>query len=365
MSWRPFQASMVSVKYRKAQADTTLGGARVRAWLAVLAVVIIAAAAAAAYYSARHGGGGEAAYVGEVRVATLAAGISTLDVIDALDLGQKYGVKVDVVRLGKTPEIAEALARGDVDVAIIPVEYAMLWTMKGTNLTVIAVDMFQNQAILAVDDGIRSPSDLVGKLVGAFVPTSTYNMFKTYMRLAYNITVVEVGSPDEARPDAVNVVNTPPSVMVTSLVKGDVDAIVAFEPIVSAALAKGAHIVEDYISLYRKLGYQEDPVMIVYAARSDWLKEHKDIVEALLKARAEAATLWNANKTLVKSILVRQYKLDNETADILIGRVKICTSTHVTPQLEESIIHVLGVAYDGGFLPQNPRAYLAGFIYRP
>ena len=336
-----------------------------RGWLAALAVALIVIAAAAAYYSAQHRGGGEAALLGEVKVATLAAGISTLDVIDALDLGQKYGVKVDVVRLGKTPEIAEALARGDVDVAIIPVEYAMLWTMKGTNLTVIAVDMFQNQAILAMGSIITSPVDLVGKLVGAFVPTSTYNMFKTYMRLAYNITVVEVGSPDEARPDAVNVVNTPPSVMVTSLVKGDVDAIVAFEPIVSAALANGAHIVEDYISLYRKLGYKEDPVMIVYAARSDWLKDHKDVVDALLKARAEAASLWATNKTLVESILVKQYKLDNKTASILIGRVKICTSTYVTPQLEESIAHVLGIAYKGGFLPQDPNGYLAGFIYRP
>ena len=325
---------------------------------ALAALAIVAAAAATVYL-----GGGEG-QLPTVRIATLAAGISTLDVIEDRNISRDYGFTLEVVRLGKTPEIAAALARGDVDVAVIPVEYVARWVMEGSDLVIIAVEMMQNQAILAVDDDIKTPEDLRGRLVGAFFPTSTYNTFKAYMKLVYGLDVVEVESPEEARDDAINAVNMPPGVMVAALLRGDVDAIVAFEPIVSQALAEGAHIVASFSDLYKEL-YEGEPVMLVYAARGEWARQNPDLARAVAEARAEAARVWTQEPGYVASLISEMYKIDPEAASILVERVKVYQGVEISEELVESIGSVLELAYRGGFLPQDPAGVLDRIIFRP
>ena len=331
-------------------------------WLraALTALAILAAAAVTVYLD---GGQSEGAS-DVVRIAAPAMGISTLDIIEDRGVSYNYGFRVEVVRLGTTPEVVAALARGDVEVAVIPVEYVARWAMEGTDLVVIAVDMMQSQAILTVDDGISAPEDLKGRVVGVFFQASTYNMFKAYMELIYGINVVEIKDPGEAVEDAVNTVNVPPEVMIATLFRGDVDAIVAPEPIVSEALARGARVVASFSELYKNL-YEGEPVMLVYAARGEWARQNPGLARAVAEARVEAARIWAQEKGYTANLISKIYNIDLAVAAMLAERVKVYQGSGLPDGVVESIGNVLEVAYRGGFLYRDPQGLLESIVFRP
>jgi len=284
-----------------------------------------------------------------IRAGTLLGGISTLDVMEVEELGEKYGFILEVYRFHKTPEILAALERGDIDVAVIPAEMAAKLLEKGVRLKIIAADMYQNQAVLSMDPTVRSIEDLVGRRVGAVVASGTYRMFKAYVKLAYGVEVSEtVGSQK-----AIHVVNLEPGAMISALERGDVDAIVVWEPIVSKALARGAHIVEDFTSLWRRVGGEGLPVMLVYAARESWVELNPNLVKKFVEARLEAAKIWVRDKNTIVSLLERLYHLSKEEADILYSRVKI-VDKHLDETIINSIKSVWKLAWMGGYLSKDP-----------
>jgi len=284
-----------------------------------------------------------------IRAGTLLGGISTLDVMESEKLGEEYGFALKVYRFHKTPEILAALERGDIDVAVIPAEMAAKLLEKGVRLKIIAADMYQNQAVLSMDPTIKSIGDLVGRRVGAVVASGTYRMFKAYVKLAYGVEVSESGGSQKS----IHVVNLEPGAMVSALERGDVDAIVAWEPIVSKALAKGAHIVEDFTSLWRRVGGKELPVMLVYAARESWVESNPDLVKKFVEARLEAAKIWIREKSVVVSLLEKLYHLSKKEADILYSRVKI-VDRPLDATIVNSIKDVWKLAWTGGYLSKDP-----------
>ena len=284
-----------------------------------------------------------------IRAGTLLGGISTLDVMEAAKLGEKYGFTLKVYRFHKTPEILTALARGDIDVAVIPAEMAAKLLENGVKLKIIAADMYQNQAVLSMDPSIKSVEDLVGRRVGAVVASGTYHMFKAYVRLAYGVKVSESGDSE----NVIHVVNLEPGAMISALERGDVDAIVVWEPIVSKALAKGAHVVEDYIGLWRRAGGKGLPVMLVYAARESWVDSNPDLARKFVEARLEAAKKWVEDKSMVVGLLEELYHLSGKEADILYSRVKIVDKP-LDSTIISSIKSVWKLAWMGGYLPKAP-----------
>ncbi len=296
-----------------------------------------------------------------VRAATLQGGISTLDIIEADNLMQKQGYKLEVLRLQKTPDIIAALAKGDTDLAVIPAEMAAKLIESGTPVKIIAVDMLQNQAILVRgDSNIKSVRDLEGKLVGAVVASGTYKIFKAYMKEVYNITVVEENTP---KPGVISVVNVPPGSILDALNKGQVDAIVIWEPFVSMGVAQGDRILASYSQLWREAGLKGEPVMLVWVARSDFVSKHPDAVKAFLKARDEAARIWVENKTETFAVLASLYKLDEKTLQILYNRT-VVVQGDLNQQLINSIRSEWWLAWKGGYLPKDPASIPSSVFYQ-
>ncbi len=292
-------------------------------------------------------------YTTTVRVAmgTLQGGISTLDVAEKLGIGREYGVELSVARFAKTPDILTALAKNEIDGAIIPAEMAAKLIQKGVDLRIIAVDMMQNQAIITMRDGIESPEDLRGKLVAAVVPSGTYRMFKAYMKTVYGIDVVEEPSPVEGK---IAVVNVPPGSILVALEKNEVDAVVIWEPFVSKALVKGGRIVASYQDLWEKSGAEGEPVMLVWVVTGRFAEQHPGVVEKLAKIQVEAAEKWVKDKNLVESILTGPlYKLSPEEAEKLYSRVVVNTRP-LDNGLVESIREVWRLAWQGGYLEEDP-----------
>jgi NitT/TauT family transport system substrate-binding protein len=283
--------------------------------------------------------------------------VSSLDVIEELGLDRRHGFRLEKVLFTKTLDLANALARGDIDVAVIPAEFVAKLREKGTDVVIVAVDFYQNQAVVARKD-VRAESleDLQGKRLGAFKPTGTYAMFRAYMEALY-------GSDPEK---AFQLANMPPPQLVEAFRRGDLDAIVIWEPFVSKLVAEeGGHIVVEYRDLWQRWSGHvgDNGVMIVYAARGSWARSHPGLLEALQAARAEAAEAWNRDKGLAEKVL-RGYGLGQGAAELCWNRVRMETSKGLTKDLVENILAVWRLARQGGYITGDPRELARGAFWQ-
>ena len=325
--------------------------------LGLTALIIILIIAGIAYYALQ----GPQENKPTVTIATIQFGISTLDLIQE-GVVKPAGINVKVMRIQLAPDVATALLKGDAQVAILPVDVAAKLFEAGKDVTVIAVDMYQNQAILVpVNSTLKDPSMLKGKTVASPVASGTFAMFKSYMKALYNLTVLNPGE----KGNGVMVVNTPPAQALDAVAKGDADAAVIWEPIVSQALASGKYrILASFQDMWSKLGYPGKPVMIVWVARGDWARSNPGQVEKLLETRREAALAWTGNREATISALEKLYGLPGKVLDILYNRTVICTDKTVTPELQDGIKHVLHLAVLGGYIKTDQLNY-GEFIYVP
>ncbi|NJF24196.1 ABC transporter substrate-binding protein [Thermococcus sp. Bubb.Bath] len=312
-----------------------------RKWLALLLIgmIVLTAGCISSNEKASRGTTKE---LPVVKAATLMGGISTLDIMEAKGFDRQNGFKVQVLRLGKTPDIIAALAKGETDFAVIPAEMAAKLAQSGTKIEIVAVDMMQNQAILG-KEGIK-PEDLKGKKIGAVVASGTFKLFQAYMKVLYNLTAEDY-----------TVVNVPPGSIKDAL--KDVDAVVIWEPIVSELIASNVSVIATFEDLWdeaEKRGIVEgEPVMLVWVVRKDFADEHPELVNAFVKAQKESAEFWKENPKETKEILGKLYHLDAKTLDILYKRTEI-NDEGLNDDLIKGIKSEWKLAYLGGYLKENP-----------
>ncbi len=279
-----------------------------------------------------------------IEVATLQGGISTLDIL----MENNYGLNLKVHQLSNTLEILSALSKGEVDIAVIPAEMAAKFIQSGGKIKIIAVDMYQNQAVLSKNESIKSCKDLKDKKIAALTASGTYHMFRAYLKLVYGI-------------DNVNVINTQPGSLVLVLKRGDVDAIVAWEPIVSQAIVEAeAHVVENFTDLWKKSGKTGKPVMLVWVAREDL---DENAIKSFLRAREEAAKKWISDRNYTISILMKHYGISKDVAESVYNRVEIC-SKNLDDELIDNIKEVWSIAWLGGYLKENPSKITKDVFYK-
>ncbi len=284
-----------------------------------------------------------------VRIATLQGGISTLDLM-AMENSSSLGFKLVVLRLQKTPDIIAAIEKGDADIAVIPAEMAAKMILDGEKIVIIAVDMMQNQAVLSLNDSLDGICSLAGKTVAAPIASGTFKMFKAYARIICNLTV----SMKPGGRGSIRVVNTPPGALAEALASHSVDAIVAWEPIVSKCIVDlKAHIVDEYSSLWRKAGAKGEPVMLVWVARSDFVAKNPSLVKKVVEDRMKVAREWVSDRDIVIRMLENTYKLSPAEASTLYSRVKVYTGG-LTREIIKSIRMEWWIAWKGGYLRENP-----------
>ncbi|MBP1912078.1 ABC transporter substrate-binding protein [Thermococcus stetteri] len=312
-----------------------------RKWLALLLVGMIALTAGC-IGSNEKASTSTTTELPTVKAATLMGGISTLDIMEAKGFDRENRFKVQALRLGKTPDIIAALAKGETDFAVIPAEMAAKLAQGRAGIEIVAVDMMQNQAILGKEE--MKPEDLRGKKIGAVVASGTFKLFQAYMKVLYNIT-----------PEDYEVVNVPPGSIKDSL--KDVDAVVIWEPIVSELIAGNVSVIATFEDLWdeaEERGIVEgDPVMLVWVVRKDFADEHPELVKAFVRAQEESAKFWKENADETKKILGDLYHLDAKTLDILYDRTEI-NDEGLNDELIRGIKSEWKLAYLGGYLEKDP-----------
>ena len=285
-----------------------------------------------------------------VKIGTLRGGVSSLDVILAKHLDSANGFRIKPLFFTTTLDLANAIAHGDIDVAIIPAEFVAKLREHGSNVVIIAVDFYQNQAIVVQGkENITSIEQLRGKKVAAFKPTGTFAMLLAYMKAIYGVDAQQF----------FNIVPAPPPQIVQAFARGDVDAAVIWEPFVSKLVADyGGKILVTYQELWSKWSSHVgvNGVMIVYAARAKWAQEHPGLVEKLLTARSTAAKLWDDNETLAEKILEKNYGLSPEAAKLCWKRLRMETAKTLDEQLVKNILAVWELAREGGYISSSPES---------
>ena len=250
-------------------------------------------------------------------IGTIQGGISTLDLIEA--------DWITVKRFDKSLDLAQALSKGEVDIAVITSEMYAKFALKDKSLRIIAADMLQNQAVIGVSD----LKELRGRKLGATTASGTYAMFISYAKLS------------GLNPDEIKVVDAPLPQLVQALERGDIDAILCWEPLASKLIAKGyKHIDFSYLSEKYAGG---DVVMLVWVAREEILS--KPELREFLKLRNDAAERWESD---APSKLKKLYDLNDKEIKVLMSRVKIARGD--LKNYEDGIVAAWRLALMGGYL---------------
>ena len=316
--------------------------------LALVGILVVAAIAAGMLLR-----GGEAPTTATVvHAGTIQAGISLLDVVDK-DPGTLQGlpINVTVVRLGTPPQLVDALIKGDVDLAVLPVELAAVAINKGADAYIIAIDYDMNQAIIArSDSGIKTPEDLRGRKVAAVVGSGTYAMFKALMKEVYGLDV-GVGEGYD-----VEIVNLAPPQVVDALANGDVDAAVIWEPLVSLAVEKhNAVIVATLADLWRQyIGDSEAPAPMLAWVATGKIVSDKTLLSAVLEAHYRAAEKWVSQRDWTVSILVDLYNLPPDVAESVYDRSVVHTEKCIPDEYKQLIDKIWTLAVEAGYIDSKP-----------
>ncbi|MGC9187278.1 MAG: ABC transporter substrate-binding protein [Fervidicoccaceae archaeon] len=310
------------------------------AFLAVILAIILLSA----YFFLSERGGAQIT----IRAGTLQGGISTLDPMQYYNLSSRENVKLEVYRFEKTTDILAALGRGDIDVAVIPSEMAAKLIQSGIQVKIIAPEMLQNQAILTRGD-MSSIEQLRGKNVISLLSTGSYMMFKAYMKIIYNMTVVD---SQQGSGDIVGI-NSPPGTILDALARGDGAAAVVWEPFVSIGVVRyNFTVLSTFQQLWDKTNSTGLPVMLVWVATQNFTSDSNKL-KAFLNMRSLALEEWKSDSNGIVKMMRDMYGLSQQEASYLYNRVALLDNS-LNATVRSGIRNVWYLAYRGGYLNQDP-----------
>jgi ABC-type nitrate/sulfonate/bicarbonate transport system substrate-binding protein len=189
-----------------------------------------------------------------------------------------------------------ALTKGEVDIAEAAEFPLVNAAFQKQPVQIIAVnDRFENDYLVVLRDrGVNGVADLKGKRIGVVRGT----ILEFYLGRFLELHGVNLQ-------DVVIVNSESPSRSADALVKGEVDALVAFQPYVHSMQTQLAGRVSVWPVQNNQLAYG------ILAANSNWLTQNAVKVQRFLKSLAEAEDYLVAHPAEAKSIVQKALNLDS------------------------------------------------------
>jgi NitT/TauT family transport system substrate-binding protein len=197
---------------------------------------------------------------------------------------EKNGLKVELVDFIEDKEVNAAFASGQMDAANLATHTAIKLFASGLDLKIALLEdaSYQADAILA-PSSVNSIADLKGKQV-AYEEGTTSDLLLNYALMQNGMSVQDIVP-----------VFMPASDAGSTLIAGQVDVAVTYEPYISAALAENADLKLLYTAAERP-GLISD----VLAVRGNLSPE---VVARLLKVWDEALAFYKSNPDEAKAII--------------------------------------------------------------
>src|ERR671922_928350 len=300
---------------------------------------------------------------GKVRLAYLQLGWAATEIIHKEDLLGKHGWSAEYSIVPGAPgPLLNQLAARNVDAIDMSFALAAKAFEDGVPLKVTGVATAVLGAIIARKDaGLARVEDLRGKKIAAIVGTSTFFDIRALTLKGYGL---------DLQKDTQIVTATAPPDMVTLLGKGEVDAIIAWQPITDAVVFRGEGVyLAKQIDLWRKAtgrptGY---PVHVCYLVHNDFLAKNAAIARDLNDAQKDAVDIWYNKPERAIEIVADVTRLPPDV--IKVAHRETVKMLHGLPDEQvETLIAQLKVNKEFGFLKSdvwdNPERIRKEFFHR-
>lgn len=210
----------------------------------------------------------------------------------------RYGLEVELVPFEAGKLAADALLSGQVDVATAAEFVVVSNSFDHPDLRIIAtVATANNNELVARRDRVKSPADLAGKRIG--VTRKSAGEFNLGTFLALNgLSFADV-----------ELVDLPPSGIVSAILAGDIDAGFTWDPNVYM-MSQG--LGENAISW---AGQPWQQYHFVLATTERWLQERQPAAKALLEALLAAEQELRSNLDSSKALIANRFDYDQHYLD--------------------------------------------------
>lgn len=300
---------------------------------------------------------------GKVRLAYLQLGWAATEIIHKEDLLGKRGWSPEYSIVPGAPgPLLNQLASKNVDAVDMSFALAAKAFEDGVPLKVTGVATAVLGAVVArKGSGLQKVEDLKGKKIAAIVGTSTFFDVRALTLKGYGF---------DLQKDTQIVTATAPPDMVTLLAKGEVDAIIAWQPITDQVVLRDqGYYLAKQIDLWRKATGRPTgfPVHVCYLVHRDFLGRHPAIARDLNDAQKDAVEVWYKRPDRAKEIVAEVTKLPRDVIDVAYRETVQMLSGLPDEQVETLIVQ-LRLNKEFGFLKSdvwdNPDRIRGEFFHR-
>jgi NitT/TauT family transport system substrate-binding protein len=188
----------------------------------------------------------------------------------ARDLGFFRGKSIHPVEFTSATQVIRAYQNEAIDAVCVTLDEALLLASEGADFRIVLVADFSNGAdVILGGPGTRTMKDLMGRRVG--VEDTALGAF--FLTRALQVSGMQTGD--------VRVVPMQAQDHEQAFLRGDVDAVVTFEPVRGKLLARGAHLLFDSSRI-------PGEIVDVVLVRADYLRRHPQVVDDLLHGWQQA-----------------------------------------------------------------------------
>ena len=221
-----------------------------------------------------------------VRAGTL-KGPTTIGLVQLMDKAAKGETDVAYdFAMDTADAFITRMASGDIDIVTIPANAAAIWYNKLQGaVKVIDINTLGVLYLVAAEDGVTSIADLAGKTVALTGKGTSPEWVLRALLTAGGVAEADVTL--EYKSEATEVMQ--------ALVSGAADLGLLPQPFVTAACAQNENlrVVLDMTAEWARLKPGSQLCTGVTVARTAFLEEHPDVVDAFLAAHAESAAFAN------------------------------------------------------------------------
>lgn len=202
-------------------------------------------------------------------------------------LFEKYGLQAELVDFIEDKEVNAAFASGDMEAANLATHTAIKLFAAGLDMRLVLVEdaSYEADAILA-PKSLASIADLKGKKI-AYEEGTTSDLLLNYALAQNNMSLEDIEP-----------VFMPASDAGVTLIAGQVDVAVTYEPYITTALTENADLGLLYTAAERP-GLISD----VFVVSGKFAAENPDAVRALIKVWDEAMSFYNSNPEEAMAII--------------------------------------------------------------
>jgi ABC-type nitrate/sulfonate/bicarbonate transport system substrate-binding protein len=196
-----------------------------------------------------------------------------LYVADVQGLFNNNGLKLTIKDYQTGVDTVNALLKGELDIAETAEFPFINMALQKQPVKIMAVnDRFENDYLIGrKDHGIKNTVDLRGKKIGVIWGTVLEFYLGRFLEIQgislKDVTIVDTKTPSQTT---------------DAIIKGEVDAVVTFQPHVGSLQSQMGDIAVTWPVQNNQLVYG------VLVAKTDWLYPHKGMVERFLKSLTEA-----------------------------------------------------------------------------